>query len=164
MMLPARAIEMQKGGQSARQIADALGVHVNQVGNWFRDLGYDAAAYHVDAIAEMVQSGVGFYAALQAVGLTSGGGQRVRASRMLAERGVRAKRVTRPAKTQARCAVCEILLEPYDANSAEQRSWQNGTRDGVHCTACEDRIKNGGGWVGHLPLPSIISDEEVIAT
>lgn len=155
--MPARAIQMQKDCMSTVEIAASLGVSVGQVGVWFRDLGYDPAAYHVDAIAEMVTDGVGFYAALTACGLTPGGGQRGRVAETLRERGIYYRRqypksIKREPDTRPRCLNCQILLEDYDPDDAEQQGWQNGTRDGLYCTKCESIVNNGGGWLGRLPL------------
>ena len=87
-MLPSRAVEMQKEGQSVTAIAEALGVTVQQVVSWWGYMGHDIVAYHIDKIAEELLAGAALYPTLLAhgIGLTGGPASRVRT--ILRERGI----------------------------------------------------------------------------
>ena len=148
-MSPARAIEMQKAGEDTKQIAAHFHISTMMLGAWFRYLDYDPLAYHGDAICDAVEAGQSLTAAMAAVGLHVGGTVYDKARVMLQERSIARRWMVNTAPT---CAVCGILLEPYDASNIEQQSWQNGTRDGLHCTGCESRVDGGGGWLTRMPL------------
>ena len=142
-LLPARAVEMQKQGMTTREIAAALGVSVNQVAAWWRMLGYDPFLYHAAEIAEALATGASVTNAVEAVGLAMCGNT----SRRLEELGLHRPSSTRREATlrqyrckQPRCAICSILLVPYDPDDREQASWQNGTRDGVQCEYCREHV------------------------
>jgi uncharacterized protein with PIN domain len=156
-MLAQQAVELQKAGMSFTEIGNHCGVTANQVSRWLQYMGYDAATYHLPAIIQAIEAGKPFYRALQQCGLTTGGTQKLRVATMLAERGIHLSRVSavtikREPDTRPRCLQCEILLEPYDPTNVEQQRWQNGTRDGLHCTGCESRVEGGGGWLTRMPL------------
>ena len=140
-LLPARAVEMQKQRMTTREIAAALGVSVNQIAAWWRMLGYDPFLYHAAEIAEALAAGASIRKAVRSVGLTAGGYTMQRVE----ELGLRARSSSRREATlrryrrkQPQCAICGILLVPYDPDDREQASWQNGTRDGVHCEYCRE--------------------------
>ena len=140
-LLPARAVEMQKQRMTTREIAAALGVSVNQIAAWWRMLGYDPFLYHAAEIAEALAAGASVTSAVEAVGLAMCGNT----SRRLEELGLHTPSSSRREamlrhyrRREAHCAVCGIVLVPYDANDPEQASWQNGTRDGVHCEYCRE--------------------------
>ena len=156
-MLAAQAVELQKSGMSYTEIGAHLGATANQVSRWLQYMNYDPATYHLPAIIAAIKVGAPFYHALQQCGLTTGGTQKLRVATMLAERGIHLSRVSavtinREPDTRPRCLCCDILLEPYDPTNSEQQSWQNGTRDGLHCTGCEGRASGGGRWLAKMPL------------
>lgn len=140
-MLAAKAVEMQKTGMTTREIAAALGVTVNQITSWWRMMGYDPFLYHSAKIAEALAAGASISRAVTSVGLTAGGYTMQRVE----ELGLRVRSTARREATlrryrrkQPHCAICGILLVPYDPDDREQASWQNGTRDGVHCEYCRE--------------------------
>ena len=140
-LLPGRAVEMQKQGMATREIGKALGVSVNQVTSWWRMMGYDPFLYHSAKIAEALAAGASVTSAVEAVGLAMCGNT----SRRLEELGLhrpsssrREATLRRYRRKQPQCAICGILLVPYDPDDREQASWQNGTRDGVHCEYCRE--------------------------
>ena len=142
-LLPARAVEMQKQRMTTREIAAALGVSVNQVSSWWRMMGYDPFLYHAAEIAAAMAAGASATTAVEAVGLAMGGNTCWR----LEQLGLRVRSSSRREATlrhyrrrEAHCAVCGIVLVPYDANDPEQASWQNGTQDGVHCEYCREHV------------------------
>ena len=149
-MSPARAVEMQKAGMDTRQIAAHFGISALMLTQWFKYLGYDPIAYHADALCAAVGAGQSLTAAMAAVGLPYATRYGDRARDLLNERAVSRRWVQRAKDTKPTCETCGIVLEPYDPANIEQQSWQNGTRDGLHCTKCE----NGGSWLGRLPLPA----------
>ena len=141
-LLPARAVEMQKQRMTTREIAAALGVSVNQVSSWWRMMGYDPFLYHAAKIAEALAAGASVTSAVEAVGLAMCGNT----SRRLEELGLhtpsssRREAIRHYRRREAHCAICSILLVPYDPDDREQASWQNGTRDGKHCEWCRKRF------------------------
>jgi len=169
---------MQKQGMTTAQIAKHLGVSISQVSGWWKLMGYDPVAYHAPEIAAALAAGVSISRAVTSVGLTDGG----YTMRRVEELGLRVRRVRRYRRKQPQCAICGILLVPYDPDDREQASWQNGTRDGVHCEYCREHADDrsspadggelcpelegvndqaaGAGWLGRLPLLSI-EDAEV---
>lgn len=152
IMMPGRAVAMQQSCVPTNQIAAALGVTRNQVVSWWRLMGYDPYEYHADAIVAAAQEGVALAKIPALIGLADGRGARVSIRALLERRGIsvpatRPYRFTVSVDAVARCIECGILLEPYDPNDAEQQSWQNGTKDGVHCTACAERIRQGAAGV-----------------
>lgn len=140
-MLPRRAVDMQKQGMSAKQIAAELGVCVNQVVGWYKTMGYDPVHYHWPTLLERVREGNSLKASCASVGLATGSSVK-KLSGLLQSGGIEkvAKAAKRRQVVTGHCQVCDILLVPYDAGCAEQRHWQNGTRDGVVCTFCEGRM------------------------
>ena len=146
-MSPQRAVEMQQSGMDTRQIAAQFGISALLLGNWFKYLGYDPLAFHADRICAAVEAGQSLTAAMASVGLHIGGKASEQARALLAEREIKSRWLKPPRPV---CETCGIILEPDDPTSIEQQSWQNGTRDGVHCIKCE----SGGSWLGHLPVPA----------
>ena len=125
-MLPSRAVEMQKEGQSVTAIAEALGVTVQQVVSWWGYMGYDPVAHHIETIARQVQDGTALYDALTAcgIGLTSGPAVRVRA--ILRERGIGWHSSDSPHGSQRRirerlkegemlCRECDVITPAHDS-------------------------------------------------
>lgn len=156
---PERAVAMQKRGMSYTDIGRRFGITPPQVSRWMAYMDYDPATYHLETIIARLDEGVGFYQALRECGISTSDKQRLRVAALLAERGIHPKRVAavkieREPDTRPRCLHCGILLEPYDPSDAEQRSWQNGTRDGLHCTHCESIIEKGGGRTNQTALLS----------
>lgn len=156
---PERAVAMQKSGMNCTEIGKHFGVRPEQVSRWLTYMDYDPATYHLETIIARLDEGVGFYQALRECGITTSDKQKHRVAALLAERGIHPRRVAavkieREPDTRPRCLHCGILLEPYDPSDAEQRSWQNGTRDGLHCTHCESIIEKGGGQTNQTPLLS----------
>ena len=139
-MLPAQAVEMQKAGMGASKIADALGVPLGQVLGWWRMLRYDPVEYHADTIAQMVQGGGTVLTAMQAIGVAAGSARK-RINAMLESRGIAVPHTRVSVFGPGHCIRCGILLEPFNPGDAEQAGWQNGTRDGVHCTKCEKQMR-----------------------
>jgi len=126
---------------SAKQIAAELDVCVNQVVGWYKMLDYDPVEYHWPTLLERVREGKTLKAACASVGLATGSSTR-KLSWLLRDAGLEtpAMIATVPAHKRqvepGHCQRCDILLVAYDAGCAEQRHWQNGTRDGVVCTFC----------------------------
>ena len=87
-MLPGRAVELQKQGMALTDIAERLGVTVQQVVAWLRVMGYDPVAYHIDGIAREVLAGAALYPTLQAHGIGVTGGPCARVRTILRERGI----------------------------------------------------------------------------
>ena len=107
------AVDMQRlERMSSKEIGKRLGVTPQQVTAWFRELGYDALAYHIDSIAADVEGGTGFYKTLLAYGMSDSSDLRRQARAMLIDRGVLMPRVESQYRqdTRPRCE-CGMVLE-----------------------------------------------------
>ena len=87
-MLPGRAVELQKQGVALTDIAERLGVTVQQVVAWLRLMEYDPVDYHIDAIAQRVRDGTALYEALTECGIATHGPLAGRTRAMLRELGI----------------------------------------------------------------------------
>lgn len=162
-MIAEECVRMQKERKSAGEIAAALGLHVNTVRALWNSMGYDPIAYHGESIRAAIADGYSYCATMDMHGI--GRGREVTAGlarlgldreELVSHKGqhTRATLLARAEDTRPKCAACEILIEPYDADNAEQQEWGNGTRDGIHCTVCEDILAHGGGYIQWTQLSS----------
>ena len=147
---PEQAVQMQQAGTDMAQIALHFHISAIMLNHWFGWMGYDPLAFHADAICEAVAAGKPLMAAMAAVGLPYATQYGDRARALLEERAVTRRWAQRDKSTAQTCESCGIILEPYDPANIEQQSWQNGTRDGEHCTRCE----SGRGRLTRMPLPA----------
>lgn len=155
-MLASHAVRLNREqGMSAKDVGAALGLSTARVVGLWRAMRYDPVAAHADELREMFASGYTMTGALDELGITrnSNTWRRMRELGLAPEQAAsRARTIRRQPVRGRKCAACEILIEPYNAEDEEQQAWGNGTRDGVHCIVCEERLRNGGGYVGGMPL------------
>ncbi len=125
-MLPAKAVELQKSGMALTDIAERLGVTVQQVVAWLRMMDYDPVDYHIDTIAQRVREGTALYAALTECGIATHGPLAGRTRAMLRELGIvwhgsRAqfgtqKRIAeRLPEGMMLCTECDVITPAHDS-------------------------------------------------